>query len=286
MGKGTDNLRYREMQVKDGVFLPECDVEYPENNPNEHIVEVQYTGKQIALDDTYPYLDDSFHYKLRNGLLYTALPVAFLINRLRYGFRMEGRSELRKYRKLFKNGAMTVCNHVFRWDMICVLSAMRHRRMWFPIYGQHIMGKDAFFMRYIGGIPVPETRSGMRPFNEAFDELHRRGEWLHVFPESCSWKNYVPIRPFHKGAFTMAYKYNIPVIPCAISYRERKGLFKLFDKADVPLITLHVGTPVIPDLSKPKKDEVDRMLKESHAQMVKMAGIVKNPWPAIYDVIP
>ncbi|MGM9786004.1 MAG: lysophospholipid acyltransferase family protein [Candidatus Cryptobacteroides sp.] len=281
MGKGTDNLRYRQMEVEEGTFLPEWDIEYPEQDPFEHTVEVVYNSDRVALDETYPYLDDSFRYKLNRWLnsflLYTIVMPG---NRLRFGLRIEGKKELKKYRHLFRDGAMTVCNHVYRLDMVCILDAMKFKRIWFPIYGEHIMGKDGWYMRYVGGIPVAQTKAGMRAFNEAFDELHRRKQWLHVFPESCSWRHYVPIRPFQKGAFTMAYRYGMPVIPCCISYRPRTGIYKLFDKADVPLVTLHIGTPIIPDTSKPRKDEVERLLVESHSQMVKMAGIKNNPWPA------
>lgn len=134
-------------------------------------------------------------------------------------------------------------------------------------------------MRYLGGVPVPETHSGMRPFAEAFDEYHRRKDWLHFFPESCSWKFYAPIRPFKKGAFSMAYKYAIPVIPMVISYRPRTGIHRLFDKKEIPLVTLHVGTPLFPDVTKNVKEESHRLLTEAHAQMVSMAGILQNPWP-------
>ena len=48
-------------------------------------------------------------------------------------------------------------------------------------------------------------------------------------------------------------------------------------------MTVHVGDAIIPDLNRPRKEEVDRMLREAHAQMVKMAGIVKNPWPATLE---
>lgn len=281
MGKGIDNLKYREMEVREGTFLPDNDIVYPENDPYEHIVEVQYTGKQIALDETYPYLDNSFHYKINRWintfLLYT---VVMPMNRIRFGVKIEGKEKVKKFRKLMKNGAMTICNHVYRLDMVCVFNAFPWRSIFFPIYGEHIMGKDSWFMRYAGGIPVPSGRNGMREFNEAFDELHRSKQWIHVFPESCSWRHYVPIRSFQKGAFTMAYRYGIPLIPCAISYRPRTGIFKLFEKPDVPLMTLHIGTPLIPDTSKPRKDEVARLLKEAHAQMVEMVGIKKNPWPA------
>ena len=79
----------------------------------------------------------------------------------------------------------------------------------------------------------------------------------------------------------MAYKYGMPVVPCVITYRPRTGFYKLTEKPDVPLLTLHIGVPIIPDLTVPRKKEVERILKEAHSQMVKMAGIKKNPWPAM-----
>lgn len=285
MGKGRDNIKIKELVLEEGRYIPDCDIEYPETNPFEHIIEVVYnTDKEIKLDDTYPYLDDSFHYKINELINHLGLDLGVIwLNKVKYGLKIEGRKKMRRYLKLYKDGAMTLCNHVYRFDMVSILSTMLFKKLRFPIYGDHIRGKESWYMRYVGGIPIPEEKSGLRRFNEAFDELRRRKTWLHVFPESCSWKYYVPIRPFKKGAFTMAYKYNIPIIPLVISYRERKGIYKWFDKAEVPLITIHVGDAILPDLSKPRKEEIDRLLHESHAQMVKMAGIIKNPWPASID---
>ena len=281
MGKGSDNLKYREMEVEEGVYLPDIDIEYPEDDPFRKIAPVFYNGRQVVLDETFPYNDESFHSRFHHFLNRTMLRfMVRWLNRVRYGLKIVGKENLRKNKKFFKNGAMTVCNHVYRWDMACVLDATGYKTTWFPIYGDHMRGSDMWFMRYLGGVPLPETRSGMRPFAEAFDEYHRRGNWLHFFPESCSWKFYAPIRPFKKGAFTMAYRYNLPVIPMVLSYRPRTGIYKWFDKPEIPLVTLHVGEPVFPDQSKNIKEESHRLLLEAHSRMVAMAGITKNPWPA------
>ena len=32
MGKGTDNVKYREMEVNEGVYIPEYEIEYPEDD--------------------------------------------------------------------------------------------------------------------------------------------------------------------------------------------------------------------------------------------------------------
>lgn len=276
-----DNPKYKEMTVKTGTFIPDIPIDFPVDDPAAHLLEPAPALKEIAFDDTYPYLDDSFDARWQMFKCYFGLELfGFLVNKIRYGVKVVGRSKMRKYRKLFKNGAMTVCNHVYRWDYVSILWAIRHHRLWAPMYAPHFRGKDAWFMRSIGGIPIPEERSGLRRFNEAFDELHRRKEWIHVFPESCRWDWYTPIRSFKPGAFNMAYKYGIPVIPLVISYRERKGIYKLFGDESTPLVTISVGDPLIPDTNANRKEEVARLGHEAHARMVEMAGIIHNPWPA------
>ena len=44
-------------------------------------------------------------------------------------------------------------------------------------------------------------------------------------------------------------------------------------------MTLHVGEPIWFDRSANRKDELDRVCRETHEAMVRMAGIEVNPWP-------
>lgn len=84
------------------------------------------------------------------------------------------------------------------------------------------------------------------------------------------------------GTFNMAYKYALPIIPTVISFRPRTGWRKLFSK-DEPLLTIHVGDPIIPNLNTPRKEETARMRDLAHKAMHEMAGIVSNPWPSGID---
>lgn len=215
-------------------------------------------------------------------ILFTTWFVVFPINRIRYGLRIEGREKIRQYRKCFTNGMMTVCNHVHRWDMLCVLQAMRYRKAWIPMYAQAFNGKDGFLMKHIGGIAIPDNYSGLRKFDQALDELHSKKQWIHIFPESCSWYNYAPLRPFKTGAFNMAYKYALPIIPMVITFRPRTGWRKIFSDSG-PLLTIHVGDPIVPDLSAPRKEETARLRDLAHKTLLDMAGIVTNPWPPNID---
>lgn len=274
---------YRNFQVREEVYVPEPAAEFSGDNPFTKMAPIRGKLKDIKFDGTYTYLDKSLKFKIIYFFIYFFTWIlAFPLNKIRYGIRIEGREKIRQNRKLFANGVMTVCNHVHRWDMICVLQAMRYRKAWIPMYAQPFRGKDGFVMKAIGGIAIPEERSGLREFDKALDELHAAKQWIHIFPESCSWKFYAPLRPFKIGAFNMAYRYNLPIIPMIISYRPRTGWRKLFLK-DEPLLTIHVGEPIVPDLKAPRKEEASRMRDASHKTMLDLAGIVSNPWPSNID---
>jgi len=281
-------MNYGTLETQPNVYIPlDPEKNYPTGNPYEHRVTVTKPSKgkrQYKFDETYPYIDRSFSYLIQRNFV-GPLFIWFVINvanKLKYGLRVRGRKNLRPYRKHLKGGAVAICNHVYQFDAAAVKQALQPlRNIWIPMYAPHFNGGQYWFVRYVGGIPVPETMGGLRKFDEAFDHYHSKGEWILVFPEEVRWDYYQPLRPFRKGAFSMAYKYNCPMVPCMITYRERKGIHKWFGPQEVPLMTIHVGEPIMPDRSHSRKEEVDRLRVVAHERMEKMAGIEKNPWPAI-----
>jgi 1-acyl-sn-glycerol-3-phosphate acyltransferase len=278
-------MEYGTFKIKEGGYIPDMGIDYPKDDPFRRLlkVEVEDSAKgKYQFDETFPYIDKSLGYKINN--IFGFFVKWFLVavwNRLHFGLKIEGRRNVSKHKKELADGAMCICNHVFIFDAMGVYQAVRRRRLWIPMFAKHFNGKNSWFMRYSGGIPIPETRGGLRKFNEAFDEYHRRKEWFLIFPESVRWNMYAPIRPFKRGAFSMAYKYGVPIVPLVYSYRERKGLYRIFGSKNTPCVTLHVGEPIFIDSSLPRKEEVDRVCKLAHECMVCMAGIEENPWPAI-----
>ena len=193
---------------------------------------------------------------------------------------MRIKGSLRKYKKQLCDGAVCVCNHVFVFDALGVHSAcQRFRQVRVPMFAKHFNGRNRWILWQAGGVPIPETNEGIRKYNEAFDEYARRKMWFIIFPEAVRWDMNTPIRPFKRGAFSMAYKYDRPVIPFVYTYRERKGIYRLFGKKDYPCVTLHVGEPIWFDKSANRKEELDRVCREAHETMERMAGIEVNPWP-------
>lgn len=257
---------------------------YP-SDPFERLVKVvveDSSAGRWTFDETYPYVDDSFAFKWHR-FWHDLLMWTFVQpwNSLHFGLQIRGRGNLK-----FLGGrrdCISICNHVYALDALSVVRAVKpFGRMWIPMFPKHFNDRKYYwFIRYMGGIPVPENMAGMRKFNEAMDTYHGRGEWIHIFPEEVRWDFYSPIRPFRKGAFTMAYKYDCPLLPCVISWRERRGIYRLFGGKDTPCATITVCEPVFPDRAGTRKSEVDRMRVLAHERMVSAAGIGSNPWPSI-----
>ena len=281
----TMNKQYQELQVQEGVYIPQPALQYPEENPFERTLFPKQI-KHIDFDEHYPYINDSFKYRF-NMLWGYYLVVHMLLRlklRIQMGLRIRGREILKKYKSQLQHGAITIANHMYRLDCPCVLIAVKgtHRTR-IPMFAPNFRTKDGFFMQLAGGVPIPDSATNMsalKKFNEAFDEFHKRGYWFHIFPEACRWDMYKPLRPFQKGAFTMSYKYNKPILPCVITYRERTGIYRLFGPKSLPLLTVTIGEPLLPDTTQPRKTEVERLRTQAHTQMQQMAGITHNPWPA------
>ena len=274
----TTEEQYKKLKVTPGTYVPNTGIEYPED-PSIRTVRPTNFTHPFVMDENYPYYEDNFHYWLNYVLDYAKF--WFLVHpllKILYGLKVERNGIMKRYKKEFRNGAITICNHCFRWDVPSVIAATR-KHFWIPMIGENMMTDAYWHMKYIGGIPVPSTMAAMKKYNEAFDKHHELGHWFHVFPEGINWKWYKPLKPFYKGAFSMSYKYNMPLLPLYINYRPRTGIYKLFGKKDEPLLTISIGEPIFPDTTKPRKVEVDRLRDIAFERMLKMAGIEENVWP-------
>ena len=270
-------------------YVPELDIVYPPN-PDDHMGDLQVV-RDVIVDENYPFLDKSFRGRFGRFLTYwICFPVAMIVSSIRCGIKTEGRKNFRKHRRLLKDGAMTVSNHVHRWDMILVLKAIRYRSIYIPVWKELMNSPDMFFVRGIGGIPIPESLQAVKNFNKAFDEVRAKKKWLHAYPESSRFDYYQPIRPFKKGVFTMAYRYNLPIVPMAFSYRPPAFPYTLLNsfraskgRRKLPMMTLRIGEPLLFDASLGRKEAVQKMRKDCHEAVVRLAGITNNIYPAEGD---
>lgn len=259
--------------------------EYPlPQKTDQHYLPVE-TVEDIVFDENYPYVDKSASYRFRCGMmrLVTRL-IAFPVARLRTLLRVEGRENLRKYRKEIGNGVVSVVNHVHMWDFILIMYAVRPYRPWIPVWDKNMRGPNRNLIRLNRGIPLPTgSMRATSAFAHAVDGLLESGEWLHVSAEGSMWEYYMPIRPFKKGSFTFAVRGGKPVLPLAFSYRKPKGLQRLFWKK--PLLTLHIGELIYPDASLGKVQAAEKIGVEAHEAVCRLAGIdpAENIYPPVFN---
>jgi 1-acyl-sn-glycerol-3-phosphate acyltransferase len=270
-------------------YIPDLGIKYPDN-PDTRIAPFVYKY-ELNMDENYPFFDKSFKFRFMRIIIYGIIYfLLFPTSLWRFSLKIEGRKNLRKYKEALKNGAMTICNHVQRWDFLFVAQALRYRVMYFPVWKEQLKSPDRDLIRHAGGIPIPDDIRSIRKFNNAFDEIVKKKIWFHVFPEGCRWDYYVPIRPFKKGVFTMAYRYNLPVLPLAISYRKPVFPYTLVNfvrtvlrRKKLPMITIRIGEPLFFDTTLGRKEAVNKIRKECHEAVIKLAGVSSNPYPAEGD---
>lgn len=255
---------------------------FPEKT-DQHYLPLKYQ-KDIVFDENYPYVDKSFGHRFLCGCFHiVARLVAFPVMRIRTLLKVEGRENLKKHRDIIKNGIVSVSNHVFIWDFIAIMSAVLPHRPFIPAWDKNMRGENRILIRYSGGIPLPtENHRATAAFAHAIDDLLSKDkQWVHICAEGSMWEYYMPIRPFKKGSFTFAVRNNVPVLPLAFSFRKPKGLQTLFWKK--PLLTLHIGEPVFHNPELGKVAAVDKLARDVHAAVCRLAGI--DPEENIYEPV-
>lgn len=255
-------------------YRPNLGYNYP-NKSDQHMLEVPHKV-DTHFDENYKYYPKSFGYKIIRGFLWIGLYIAaFPLCRLLHGLKIHGRENIRKNRKLLKNGCITICNHVFMWDYLCVMCAIKPHLEFHMAWKTNFEGPNRNFIRLVGGIPIPtdNTRAMVR-FSQAVDQVIKDGRWFHTFPEGSMWYYYPDIRPLKKGVFKYSVKHNKPVLPLAISFRERKGLYKLFGKT--PCVDIHIGEPIMPDMELSRNEAIQKIQLESYIKMQNMVGLHKG----------
>lgn len=147
------------------------DYRYPKKC-DAHMIDVKHL-RDVKLDENYPYLQKSVWFKIQRILLHicqlTVIPPVMWV---RHGLRIHGREKRKTYRELFKDGLITIANHVLMWDFICIMVALRPRLGFFPAWKTNLEGPNGPLIRMAGGIPIPtDNLRSMVKFKGAMEEV-------------------------------------------------------------------------------------------------------------------
>ena len=252
-------------------YRHDLDITYPDVC-DEHMLKVD-RKHPFPLDEKYPYYPRSFGYKMLRAMYFLLVNlIVFPVMRLSHGLRIDGMKNLRRNRRLLKKGTISVSNHVFMWDYLCVLRAIRPRLAFFPAWRDNFEGPFGKLIRLSGGIPLPtDSFRSMIACKKGIEAVLESGKPMHIYPEGSLWFFYPDIRPLKLAAFKYAVKYDRPVLPITFSFRPRRGLYRLFGKN--PCVNMHVGAPILPDKTLHPNAAAEALRAEVYRVMQEMNGI-------------
>lgn len=258
-------------------FLPKTPIAFfPRDEHGDVFPTRQSRSFDYEKDAAKIYRPKTFFFKAKRVLyrlvgLAVGEPVVFF----RYGLKIRNRRVFREHKKEFKEGYITVANHVFPLDCLAVSAVRPFRVPEFPIWQDGFESSSGGMYQAYGGFPVVKTPYGWEQAYRCMKEVLLEKKWLHVYPEAACWYYYVPIREFLNGTFRLAYETKRPIIPLAFSFWKRQGIARLFFSKE-PLVRLEIGEPLYANSALSLSEAVVDLRNRVHAAMVTLAGITSE----------
>ncbi len=208
---------------------------------------------------------DSRIFKTFRWVMYylVAIPVLSAFNYIFLGLRIQGRQNLDGIRC-----SVVVCNHIHPLDATMAACGSIPHRLNVAVLNKNMEKPIAGKIVTIFGTPVGVNLSGHKRFIERTTVRLMAGEWFLVFPEGEMILYDTAIRPFKHGAFLLAFKANVPVVPMVLVQRPVSGIRSFF--RNKPLFTLKIGNPVSPLKGLDEKQNIDFLRDTSMAIMTDM----------------
>lgn len=167
-------------------------------------------------------------------------------------------------------GAVITCNHFHPMDsfiMQRVFDASGHKKRLYRVIREgnytNFPGFYGFLMRNCNTMPLSSDMGTMKKFLRAVSQVLNNGNCLLIYPEQSMWWNYRKPKPMKPGAFDMAVKNNVPVVPCFITMADTEKIGA--DGFPVQAYTPHLGAPIWPDASLSKKEAREQLRQQTES---------------------
>ena len=177
-----------------------------------------------------------------------------------------------------EGGAIITCNHFNAFDSFAMQLVYDHadtkKHKFFRVIREgnytNFPGFYGFLMKNCNTLPLSAGYRNMEKFMSSVSEILKDGHFILVYPEQSMWWNYRKPKPLKKGAFSMAAKNNVPVLPCFITMQDSDIVGE--DGFCVQEYTVHIGKPIYPDPDYAIGENAERMKDSNYEQ-----------WKTIYE---
>lgn len=170
-----------------------------------------------------------------------------------------------------ETGAMITCNHFNPFDSFAVEEVFRSTKQskskkLFKVIREgnytNFPGFYGFLFRNADTLPLSSNKRTMINFMKAVDTILQRGDFILIYPEQSLWWNYKKPKPLKDGAFKMATRNNVPVIPIFITMEDSNIIGK--DGFPIQEYIVNIEKPIYPDLEKSEKENTEIMREKNY----------------------
>ena len=153
-----------------------------------------------------------------------------------------------------KTGAIITSNHFNPFDCFAVESTYRmtdnsKSKKLYKVIREgnytNFPGLYGFFFRNCDTLPLSSSNRTMIKFMKAVDTILQKGHFVLMYPEQSLWWNYKKPKPLKNGAFKLAARNNVPVIPIFITMEDSEIIGE--DGFPVQQYTMNIGEPIYPE---------------------------------------
>ena len=252
-----------EMLEKSGVF----DVDVENDPPTKPLKgKIDYAGRKLSS-------------KIKSKIAFSAARV--FLNDLLKNKKMIikdiiGAENLRG----LESGAILTCNHFNAYDSFAMQvvyeNADTRKHKFFRVIREgnytSFGGFYGFLMRNCNTLPLSSDVSRLKDFYDGVSEVLKDNGFILIYAEQSMWWNYRKPKPLKKGAFSLAVKNSVPIIPCFITMRDSDVLGD--DGFFVQEYTVHVSKPIYPDKELSTGENVNLLKSEN-----------ERVWKEIYESV-
>ncbi len=177
------------------------------------------------------------------------------------------------------SGAIVTCNHFNPFDSFTVEKVFRiagidKKKKLYKVIREgnytNFPGLYGFFFKNCDTLPLSSNKRTMIEFIKAVNTILTRGDFILVYPEQSMWWNYRKPKPLKNGAFNLAVRSNVPVIPIFITMEDSEIIGE--DGFPVQEYTVNISEAIYPDEGLSEKENIN-MLRDKNYEV----------WKEIYE---
>jgi len=183
-----------------------------------------------------------------------------------------------------EGGAILTCNHFNPFDIFTLEKVFRmtkhngNKKLYKVIREgnyTNFPGLYGFFFKNCDTLPLSSNKKTMIKFMRAVDEILQRKDFILVYPEQSLWWNYRKPKPLKDGAFKLAVRNNVPVIPIFITMEDSNIIGD--DGFPVQEYIVNIEKPIYQKNELSEKENIEKLKNENYE-------IWKNVYEGFYKI--